>query len=369
MVFRRGEVSMRLLIAGGGTGGHLYPGIAVARAWQRCGPEYRVLFVGTKRGIEARVLPKEDLPLETISAAGLLGRSFAQKLLAAAQLTWGIFQSLGIVGRFNPNIVLGVGGYASAPAVVASWLKRRPIVLLEQNAMPGAANRLLSRMAKRVAVCLPGAAKYFAREKVVEMGLPLREEMKAAGPRPDSFWKGPLRVLVFGGSQGAHAINESVAEALAHLGAAGENFEFVHQTGERDLERMRQAYESAGAKGEAEAFLYDMAERYRWAHLAVARAGAMTVGELTAMGLPALLIPLPVSAHGHQEANARYMADRGAARMVLQRDLTGKSLAELLLEMNGDRTLLAEMSRKALEAARKNATDEMTALCRETALT
>jgi len=358
---------MRLLIAGGGTGGHLYPGVAVARAWLRCGSEYHVLFVGTTRGIEARVLPKENLPLETISATGLLGRSFAQKFLAAMHLARGIIQSIGIVSRFNPNIVLGVGGYASVPAVIAAWLKRRPIVLLEQNAMPGAANRLLSRMAKRVAVCLPGTAKYFSQEKVVETGLPLRKEMKEGRARSGPFWEGPLRVLVFGGSQGAHAINESVAEALPQLRAAGEDFEFVHQTGEMDLERIREAYELTGIKGDVKVFLYDMAGRYRWAHLAIARAGAMTVGELMAMGLPALLIPLPISAHRHQEANARYMADRGAARILLQEDLTGEGLAKILMEMNGNRALLAEMSRKGLAVARKNATDEVTALCRKTA--
>ncbi|MFC1490990.1 undecaprenyldiphospho-muramoylpentapeptide beta-N-acetylglucosaminyltransferase [Nitrospinota bacterium] len=358
---------MRLLIAGGGTGGHLYPGIAVARAWLRFGPEYRVLFVGTKRGIEARVLPHENLPLETISAAGILGRSFLQKLQAAAMMIQGVFQSMGIVSRFRPNIVLGVGGYASAPAVVASWVKGRPIVLLEQNAMPGAANRLLSRLADRVAVCLPGASKFFAREKIVETGLPLREEMTGQGPRPDSFWRGPLRVLIFGGSQGARAINTAVAEALALIGDEAKELEFVHQTGEGDLERMREAYARAGAKGEVAPFLYDMSERYAWAHLAVARAGAMTVGELVAMGLPSLLIPLPIATHGHQEVNARHLADQGAARMILQRDLTGERLAGFFREMKGDRSRLAEMSRRAASLARENASGDVAALCRETA--
>ncbi|MBT3350759.1 MAG: undecaprenyldiphospho-muramoylpentapeptide beta-N-acetylglucosaminyltransferase, partial [Nitrospinaceae bacterium] len=311
---------MRLLIAGGGTGGHLYPGIAVAKAWLQSGPEHSVLFVGTERGIEARVLPKEGLPLETISAAGLFGKSFLQKIKGAVLLIRGIFQSMGIVGRFNPNVVLGVGGYASAPAVVASWLRRRPIVLMEQNAMPGAANRLLSRLADRVAVCLPGAANYFSPEKVVETGLPLRDEIEQGAERVEASWEGPLRVLVFGGSQGAQAINTAVAEALDLLGEQASNFEFVHQTGEDDLERMRGAYERAGVEGEVLPFLYDMAERYRWAHMAVARSGAMTVGEVAAMGLPALLIPLPTATHGHQEMNARQLAEAGAARMILQSD-------------------------------------------------
>lgn len=358
---------MRLLIAGGGTGGHLYPGIAVAKAWLRSGPEYSVLFVGTERGIEARVLPKEELPLETISAAGLFGKSFLQKIKGAFMLIRGIFQSMGIVGRFNPNVVLGVGGYASAPAVLASWLRRRPIVLMEQNAMPGAANRLLSRLASRVAVCLPGAASYFSRKKIVETGLPLREEIEAGIERADSSWEGHLRVLIFGGSQGARAINTAVAEALGHLGEEAKNFRFVHQTGEEDLERMREAYERAGVKSEVVPFLYDMADRYRWAHLAVARSGAMTVGEVTAMGLPALLIPLPIATHGHQEVNARHLAEVGAARMILQSDLSGALLADFLSEMNGERSRLAEMSRRAHDAGGGGATGKVADLCRETA--
>jgi UDP-N-acetylglucosamine--N-acetylmuramyl-(pentapeptide) pyrophosphoryl-undecaprenol N-acetylglucosamine transferase len=358
---------MRLLIAGGGTGGHLYPGIAVARAWLRCGPDYSVLFVGTKRGVEARVLPREGLPLETISVAGILGKSVFYKAGAVFMLVKGIIQSMGIVGRFRPNIVLGVGGYASAPAVVASWMKRRPIVLMEQNAMPGMTNRLLSRLAKRVAVGLPGAEKYFPAEKVAETGLPLREEVSKSEPRPESFWEGPLRVLVFGGSQGAHAINSAVAGALHHLGEAARNIQFVHQTGEADLERTRKAYAETGVEGEAASFLYDMGERYRWAHVAVARAGAMTVAELSAMGVPALLVPLPTSAHGHQEANARFLAERGAARIILQSDLTGESLAGFLKEMAGDREKLAEMSRRALGLAGRDASGQVADICRELA--
>lgn len=358
---------MRLLIAGGGTGGHLYPGIAVARAWLRFGPDYSVLFVGTKRGVEARVLPREGLPLETIAAAGVLGKSVFQKIGAVFTLVKGIIQSMGIVRRFQPNVVLGVGGYASAPAVMASWMSRRPIVLMEQNAMPGMTNRLLSRLAKHVTIGLPGAAKYFPAEKVVESGLPLREEVSKSTPRLASFWEGPLRVLIFGGSQGAHAINSAVAGALHHLGDSARNIQFVHQTGEADLERTRKAYEETGAEGEVEPFLYNMGERYQWAHVAVARAGAMTVAELSAMGVSALLVPLPTSAHGHQEANARFLAERGAARMILQSDLTGESLAGFLKEMNEGREKLAEMSRRALGLAGSDASGQVADICRKLA--
>lgn len=358
---------MRLLIAGGGTGGHLYPGIAVARAWLGKGPDHQVLFVGTARGIEARVLPREGLPLETISAAGVLGRSFGRQLEAAAMLVWGLAQSLGLVGRFRPNVVLGVGGYASAPAVVASWMRRRPIVLLEQNIVPGLANRLLARLARRVAVSLPGAAPHFPSGKVVETGLPLRPEFAEVPARGVDFWEGPLRVLIFGGSQGAHAINRAVVEALPHLGEALGGMRFVHQTGEADFEEVRAAYAESGAQAEVVPFLYDMAERYRWAHLAVARAGAVTVSELVASCVPAFLVPLPTATHGHQEANARYLEENGAARMILQRDLAGEGLAAGLRELEGNRAALAEMSRRAGALRRQGASEAVAALCRDVA--
>ncbi|MBI1724059.1 MAG: undecaprenyldiphospho-muramoylpentapeptide beta-N-acetylglucosaminyltransferase [Candidatus Tectomicrobia bacterium] len=358
---------MRLLIAGGGTGGHLYPGIAVARAWLRGGPDHRVLFVGTARGIESRVLPREDLPLETISAAGIVGRSAGQKGWAAILMVRGLVQSLGIIGRFRPHVVLGVGGYVSAPAVSAAWLRRCPIVLMEQNAVPGVTNRLLARLAFRVAISIPGAVPYFPPGKAVQTGLPLRGGFAGEPQRPASFWEGPLRVLVFGGSQGAHALNEALVEALPLLGESVGAMRFVHQTGEADLERVRAAYAGAGAEAEAAAFFYDMADRFQWAHLALARAGAATVAELTSMGLPAVLVPLPSATHGHQEANARFLAEGGAARMVLQRELSGARLAALLREFEADRRLLAEMSRRSRELARPDASETVAALCREAA--
>lgn len=358
---------MRLLIAGGGTGGHLYPGIAVARAWMGAEPGNEVLFVGTARGIEARVLPREGLPLETISAAGIFRRSPGQKARALFLMVRGLFQSLGLIGRFRPHVVLGVGGYASAPVVAAAWARRRPVVLMEQNAIPGVANRLLARLARRVAVGLPVEPGYFPPAKVVETGLPLRAEFGAPPERPEASWEGPLRVLIFGGSQGAQAINTALVDALPLLGEAVKGMCFVHQTGEGDLERVRAAYRAAGAEAEAEAFFYDMAGRYRWAHLAVARAGAVTVTELPAMALPAVLVPLPTATHGHQEANARYLAGAGAARMVLQSELSGAALAAILREYAADRAALAGMSQKARALARAGAAEAVTALCREAA--
>lgn len=358
---------MRLLIAGGGTGGHLYSGIAVARSWMGEGEDFQVLFVGTARGIEAKILPQEDLPLETISAGGILHRSTMQKISALVKSLWGLAQSLRVVSRFRPHVVLGVGGYSSAPAVVAAWLLRRPVVLLEQNMIPGLTNRLLSRLARRVAVALPGAGGYFRREKVVETGLPLRAELAVPFERDASSWEGPLRILVFGGSQGAEAINRTVVDALPLLGEALYEIQFVHQTGEADLEMVRAAYASANARAEVEAYYFDMPARYRWAHLAVARAGAMTVGELMAIGLPAILVPLPSATHGHQQANARHLADMGCAWVIFQNDFTGSVLADLWRKAQLDRSVLAKMSIRTHRLARADSSKSVVMLCRQMA--
>lgn len=358
---------MRLLVAGGGTGGHLYPGVAVARAWLADGGEREVLFVGSARGLEAKVLPREGLPFAPIAAAGVLRRSVAQKAGALCMMSCGLFQAMGILGRFRPHVVLGVGGYSSVPAVAAAGLRRKPIVLIEQNVVPGLANRLLSRLASRVAVGLPVRDPGFARGKIVETGLPLRREFSEDFARDGDSWGGPLKVLVFGGSQGARAINEAVMEALPLLGGAVERMRFVHQTGEADLARVRAAYERAGARADVAPYLHDMAARYRWAQMCLSRAGAVSVAELSAASLPAVLIPLPGATHGHQEANARYLADRRAARMILQGDLSARVLADVWLEYEAEREKLVRMSERTKALARANASEAVAALCREEA--
>ncbi|MDA1000477.1 MAG: glycosyltransferase, partial [bacterium] len=213
----------------------------------------------------------------------------------------------------------------------------------------------------------PAAAPYFDREKVRATGLPLRENIARAGQRSADFWSGPLRVLIFGGSQGAHAINQAVMEALPLLGDLIGRLRFVHQTGEADFEAVRAAYESAGAEAEVAPFFYDMPERYGWAHLAISRAGAMTVGELGASALPAVLIPLPTATHGHQEGNARYLVELGAARMILQPVLTAGAMAGQLRELEADRGALAEMARRAGEVAAGDASGAVAGLCHEVA--
>ena len=358
---------MRLLVAGGGTGGHLYPGIAAARAWLAAAAANEVLFVGTAGGIAGEVLPRENLPFRAIAAAGVLGRSAGQRVRAAAALGHGFCQASGILRRFRPHVVLGVGGYSSVPPVVAARLWRRPIVLIEQNVVPGAANRLLSRFASKVAVGLPVCDKGFARGKIVETGLPLRREFAARCERAADSWGGPLKVLIFGGSQGARAINEAVMAALPLMGDVLARMRFVHQTGEADFARVQAAYESAGAQAEAAPYLHDMAARYRWAQVCFSRAGAMSAAELSAMSLPAVLIPLPSATHGHQEANARYLAERAAARMILQKDLNGRVLADIWREYEAERKTLIAMSGRTKSLARTDAAEAVADLCRQQA--
>ena len=329
--------------------------------------ESEVLFVGSARGLEAKVLPREGLPFEAISCAGVLGRSAGQRLAALAATGRGCCQAVRILRRFRPHVVLGLGGYASVPAVAAAGLWRKPIVLIEQNVVPGLANRLLARLASKVAVGLPVRDAGFARGKTVETGLPLRPEFSRGVEREADSWAGCLRVLVFGGSQGARAINEAVIEALPLLGDVLEKMRFVHQTGEADFARVRAAYEAAGACADVAPYLYDMAERYRWAQVCFSRAGAVSVAELSAMALPAVLIPLPSATHGHQEANARYLAERGAARMILQKDLSGEALAQTWRAYEAERAELASMSECAGRLARANASGAVAALCREQA--
>ena len=359
---------MRLLIAGGGTGGHLYPGIAVARVWLADGEANEVLFVGTERGVEARVLSRENLPFQAISPAGVLGRSVGQRAGAMLKVSYGFCQAMGIIRRFRPHVVLGVGGYSSVPSVAAAGLWRKPVVLIEQNVVPGLANRMLSRFASKVAVGLPVRDAGFARGKIVETGLPLRGEFSESFERGEDSWNGPLKVLVFGGSQGARAINEAVMEALPLMGDALERMRFVHQTGEADFTRVQAAYQEVGAQAHVAPYLYDMAERYRWAQVCFSRAGAMSVAELSAMSLPAVLIPFPSATHGHQEANARYLAEREAARVILQEDLSGRVLADIWLEYEAERGKLVSMSERTKSLARANAAEAVAALCREQAM-
>ena len=344
-------MSLSLLIAGGGTGGHLFPGVAVARELMARVPGSSVTFVGTAAGIESRVIPREGLTLDTIRSAGLKGKSPVALLRGLSLLPLSAMDAWQVISRRRPSVVIGVGGYSSGPVVALAALRGVPTMLMEQNATPGLTNRLLSRLVRTAAVTYEESLATFGSKAFVA-GNPVRPEFFAAGsaaPGPD----GRARVLVFGGSQGAHAINVAMADAAPLLAGAG--VDVTHQTGERDLAMVREAYAAAGLTSRVEPFLYEMDREMRAADVIVCRAGATTLAELTAAGRPAILIPLPTATDDHQRKNADALVRQGAAQVIDQRDLTGARLAEALVALARDGSARARMSAAARGMARPDA--------------
>ena len=353
------------MIAGGGTGGHVYPGVAVARTWLADSSNNEVLFVGPKKGLLSKILEREGLPIKSIKASGFVGVRIGKKILSILQLISGLFQSLEIIKTFNPHVVLGVGGYASVSPIIAAWLRRKPIVLIEQNAVPGVANRILSPFASKIALGMPLKKNFFRKEKIIDSGLPLRAEFDSSFNRASSFWKGPLKILVFGGSQGASAINHTVVRTLPLLHSFRAELKFVHQTGDIDNEWVSRAYEKENMDSDVKSFLFDIGDKYKWAHFVIARAGAVTVAEITAMGLPALLVPFPESTHGHQEENAKFLSDKGAGILVKQEDFEPKVLFPILSKFIKDRDTLRKMSIKTQDLNDSCSRFSVTKLCKE----
>jgi len=349
---------LRVIIAGGGTGGHVFPGIAVARELLARRPDARVTFVGTARGLEARVVPREGFELDVIRTAGLKGKSFGQMMRGASLLPLGLVDAWRTVARRRPQLVIGVGGYSSGPVVLMAACRGVPTMLLEQNAVPGLTNRLLAPVVKVAAVTYESTAQYFGAKAVVT-GNPVRPEFVTGSSQETvetAADRRGVRLLVFGGSQGAHAINLAMVEAASRL--SPETIEgIVHQAGERDVALVRAAYERAGLSAEVEPFLYDMGARLETADLVVCRAGATTLAELTAAGRAAILIPLPTATDDHQRKNAEALAAQGAAQVLLQSEAMGEQLAaaiEALARDAGGRRRMAAAARaqSKVDAAR-----------------
>jgi UDP-N-acetylglucosamine--N-acetylmuramyl-(pentapeptide) pyrophosphoryl-undecaprenol N-acetylglucosamine transferase len=343
----------RIVIAGGGTGGHLYPGIAVARELRRRLPEAVVTFAGTAKGIESRVVPREGFELDLLRSAGLKAMSPAAVIRGVSILPLSGMDAWRIVSRRRPHLVIGVGGYSSGPVVLLAALRRIPTLLLEQNAVPGLTNRSLAPFIGAAAVTFESTVVYFGRRGFVT-GNPVRPEFfdTTAMPAPAD---GPPRVLIFGGSQGAHAINMAMVEAAPRLAAFPGGMAITHQTGERDLERVRNGYRAAGLEARVEPFLYAMDREMKAASLVVCRAGATTIAELTASARPSVLIPLPTAADDHQRKNADVLVAAGAAELLSQKEMTGDRLAERIATLAADRVRLGAMSGAARKLARPDA--------------
>jgi UDP-N-acetylglucosamine--N-acetylmuramyl-(pentapeptide) pyrophosphoryl-undecaprenol N-acetylglucosamine transferase len=332
---------MKLLIAGGGTGGHLFPGIAVAEEFLARDQANEVLFVGTERGVEARILPALGYRLACIAAAGLRGKSPLSTMKSLATLLYSYSQSRQLLREFQPDLVLGVGGYASGPVVLAARGLQIRRFVHEQNAIPGMTNKILSRFAEQTFIALEEARPFFPKDGTLLTGNPLRRqildqvERQAAAPRA-SVPTPMMHLLVFGGSLGAHSINQAMAAAAPQLAPLGERLAIVHQTGEKDHDLVSEAYRVAGVHAHVLPFIDDMAAAYRQADLIVCRAGATTIAEVTACGKPCLFIPFPHAVDDHQRRNAEALLKKQAGHMLLERELSGDRLATTITELLSD---------------------------------
>jgi UDP-N-acetylglucosamine--N-acetylmuramyl-(pentapeptide) pyrophosphoryl-undecaprenol N-acetylglucosamine transferase len=345
-------VSVRVLVMAGGTGGHVFPALAVAEALRARGLE--VVWMGTRLGLEARVVPAAGIDVEWITIGGLRGKALTTRLAAPFKIVLAVAQALRIMLRLRPAVVLGMGGYAAGPGGVAAWLTRRPLVIHEQNAVAGTTNRLLAHLARRVLAAFPGAFPDGVNAEVV--GNPVRPAI-AALPHPDQRYpqrSGPIRLLVLGGSQGALSLNEAVPAALAHLPERLRP-EVRHQAGRNTLDLAQAAYRKHGVDAEVTEFIDDMADAYGWADLAICRAGALTVSELAAAGLPAVLVPFPAAVDNHQTLNGGYLVGAGAAVLVPERQLGHERLGRVLAGLLVDRGRLLDMARRARGVARPEA--------------
>jgi UDP-N-acetylglucosamine--N-acetylmuramyl-(pentapeptide) pyrophosphoryl-undecaprenol N-acetylglucosamine transferase len=348
------------VIAGGGTGGHLYPGIAVARALLARCPDAVVSFAGTQRGLESRVVPREGFALDLIRTRGLKGKSRTALARGFGLLPLSALDAWAVVSRRTPDVVIGLGGYSAGPIVAVAASRRIPTLLMEQNAVPGLTNRLLARFVRAAAVSYPATLEYFGSKGFVS-GNPVRPEFFADGTTvPAAGLETPsstAEVLIFGGSQGAHAINVAMVAAAADVASAGPGIHLTHQTGERDLDVVREAYRAAGVAARVEPFLYEMDREMKAATLLVCRAGATTLAEIAAAGRPAILVPLPTATDDHQRQNARLFQAAGAAEVIEQGELSGALLAARISELSADPERRAAMSRAASQLARPDAAD------------
>ncbi len=356
-----------LMVMAGGTGGHVYPALAVADALRARG--WDVFWLGTRAGLEARVVPAAGVDMVWVAMAGVRGKGLVKKLLLPAMLLVAFWQSLAAILRYRPDVVLGMGGYTAFPGGMMASLLRRPLVIHEQNSIGGLTNRVLACLADRVLTAFPKVFTHAqdtpipCRRVVAEwVGNPVRGDIAALAGAAGAAHDGPLRLLVVGGSLGASALNELVPKALALLPADARP-QVVHQSGRQHLDMLRANYAAAGVAADVRDYIEDMAAEYRACDVAICRAGAMTVAELACAGVPAVLVPFPFAVDDHQTGNAAFLAESGAAWLMQQRDLTPEKLAALIGGL--DRATLAAMSDKARALARPDATARVADVCEE----
>ena len=358
---------MRLIITGGGTGGHLFPGISLAQAMVQAYPGCEVLFIGTERKVDKTALSGLGFVAMTIKSQGIKGKNAAAKIRAMLQQPAALFEAVRIIRKFEPDLVFGVGGYVTGPVILAARLLGVTTCIHEQNSIPGLANRLLGHIADRIFVSLPGSEKYFPPAKTILSGNPVRSKIvKTANQVAQKKYQEPLTLLILGGSQGAQRLNSLMLEAAASSLADRTPIpNIIHQTGEHDEIHVRQKYAELGINARVQAFFSDMAEIYSRADLVVSRAGATTLAELTVFHKPVILVPFPFAADNHQEINGRYLVEAGGALMFRQAELDGEKLGMEITRLMADTKLLAEMSANSGKVAKPEATGTIVSICME----
>ncbi|RDI44776.1 undecaprenyldiphospho-muramoylpentapeptide beta-N-acetylglucosaminyltransferase [Aquicella lusitana] len=352
----------RVLIMAGGTGGHVFPGLAVAHCLRENGVE--VHWLGTNQGLEARLVPEADFPLHVITISGLRGKGIKPLLAAPFKIATAVLQSRRIINQVNPDVVIGMGGFVSGPGGIASWLMRRPLIIHEQNAKAGLTNKVLARFAKKVLEGFPNAFR--TRPRVAMTGNPVRTEIENLAPPEQRFntARSPFRLLILGGSLGAQALNEAVPKALRHLPTT-ERPEVLHQTGDKQFELTKKTYESMNVEATLKPFIKDMAEAYAWADMVICRAGALTVAELCAAGLGAIFVPFPYAVDDHQTANAEFMVAHQAACCIQQTELTEERLADIVRQFAQSPEKRLAMAQAAYQLRRVRVAERIFDICKE----
>lgn len=353
---------MKVLIAAGGTGGHIYPGIAVAKEILRRDAASEILFVGTARGLETKIVPDNGFELSLINSAGLKNVGFVGKLKGMLILPKSFLEARAIIKKFKPDAVVGAGGYVSGPVLLMAALMRVPTLVMDSNALPGFTNRQLAPFVTKAALTFDEALSYFGKKGIVT-GNPVRQEFFEIAQKPRGE---KMHILIFGGSQGARAINNAMGDALELLPA--DRLEITHQTGEFDFEKLKEVYaRSTFAAADVRPYIGNMVSEFEKADLVICRAGATSCAEIAAAGKAALLVPLPTAADDHQRKNAEALASAGAARMILQRDLSGESLANEILSLAAAPERIGAMERSAKSLARRDAAETTVNLIEEIA--
>jgi len=346
--------TLRGIIAGGGTGGHLFPGIAIARELEKQIENSEILFVVGRQRMESEILSRYGYKVESISVEGMKGRGWKKGLSVIAELPKSFFQSVSVINKFLPDFVLGVGGYSAGPFCLAAKFKKIPTAIHEQNSYPGLTNRLLSGFVDRIFVSFEESKAHLKGKNLILTGNPVREEL-FSDDRVEQKNQDEFTVLVVGGSQGAMAINKVFAEALEYLNAKRRFPSVIHQTGKADFKRVEQDYRDRGLKGELNPFIQDMTTAYKRADIVVSRAGASTIFELAALGKPSVLIPYPYATNQHQEINALSLVGVGGAEMIIEKDLTAKGMARTIMKFMDNRQALKEMGIRAKKIGRRDA--------------